>query len=626
MRHVLDNIASFWSTEEVPRWLGLLLVTVYIGALGAIGWTTHHQMEDTAWSQLTGAREESVRILADILAAGPEATGQLQSVIERFARGGRSRELRIYDRDGRVLASQSANEIGDPLMKRAAAPQVLVPALDSVALPQAEGEKRRILIRAPVTASGKPPARFVEAVFELDPPATTIQTSYTSPLAIGLACTAAFLVVYRLMRRHFRSHARIAESLMANSDQLEEQLRDLRVNDARDRVAECWNRLIDLTLSLEEEVARSTASSELLAALSKTNAGDLAEAIISVPLGVILVSEDHTVLYANKVAARLTGWPDGADAGVGLDDNRTTPEGAKIVATLHCCMHEHGSLRAVDRQVEATDGSYYHVRVVPVRTQQQSHRYVILILDVSQQVRADAAREEFVSQVTHELRTPLTNIRAYAETLSSGMFDDPNVITECYNVITKETRRLSRLIEDILSISQLEVGSMQLVFDNVDLRALLTESVRDVRGIAENKDIDLQISLPPKLDPIQADRDKLAVVVNNLLGNALKYTAKGGQVILSCRVKDEQVRISIKDNGIGIDPADQGRIFEKFQRADDPSVQEETGTGIGLTTAREIVKQHGGDIALLSKKGEGSTFTVLLPATQRAPAGMAMSR
>jgi two-component system sensor histidine kinase VicK len=272
----------------------------------------------------------------------------------------------------------------------------------------------------------------------------------------------------------------------------------------------------------------------------------------------------------------------------------------------------------VEARVEGQDGSHFHVRALPVRTAKQSHCVLALILDVSQQVRADKAREEFVSQVTHELRTPLTNIRAYTETLSSGMFEDPQVITECYNVITKETRRLSRLIEDVLSVSQLEVGTMQLVMDQVDLGELLDESVRDVRGIAESKNIAIELILPAKLDPVTADRDKLAVVINNLLGNALKYTPDNGNVTMSCKAGEGGVRISVRDTGIGIDPQDQERIFEKFQRAQDEAVLAETGTGIGLTTAREIAQQHGGDIAVVSKKGEGATFTLTLPAERGA--------
>ncbi|MCH7841061.1 MAG: hypothetical protein IID38_12615 [Planctomycetes bacterium] len=252
----------------------------------------------------------------------------------------------------------------------------------------------------------------------------------------------------------------------------------------------------------------------------------------------------------------------------------------------------------------------------PARILSQSQRdreCVVIVRDVSQQLRAERAREEFVSQVTHELRTPLTNIRAYAETLSSGMFDDPKVITECYNVITKETRRLSRLIEDILSVSQLEVGTIELAVDTVDLKTLLGEAVRDVRKLADDKNLDLQLILPAKLEPISGDRDKLAVVVNNLLGNAIKYTPSEGNVIVGCQLTNDAVVLTFKDNGIGIDKADHARVFEKFQRGNDPAVQNETGTGIGLYTAREIVRRHGGDISLISEKGQGSTFLVRIP-------------
>jgi signal transduction histidine kinase len=187
------------------------------------------------------------------------------------------------------------------------------------------------------------------------------------------------------------------------------------------------------------------------------------------------------------------------------------------------------------------------------------------------------------------------------------------LITECYNVITKETRRLSRLVEDILSVSQLEVGSIELQTCNVDLKTLLSEAVRDVRGLADEKGIDIQLVLPSKLEPIHADRDKLAVVINNLLGNAIKYTPHNGNVVLGCQITGSEVVVTLKDNGIGIDPADQARVFEKFQRANDPEVKNETGTGIGLYTAREIVRRHGGQIELISEKGKGSTFLVRLP-------------
>lgn len=261
-------------------------------------------------------------------------------------------------------------------------------------------------------------------------------------------------------------------------------------------------------------------------------------------------------------------------------------------------------------------------KVLPMHRAHHHGECLVIVRDVSQQMQAERAREEFVSHVTHELRTPLTNIRAYAETLSSGMFEDPKVMTECYNVITKETRRLSRLVEDILSVSQLEVGTIEITLDTVDLGVLLNECVRDIRGLADEKNLDLQLILPSKTETIMADRDKLAVVINNLLGNAIKYTPSDGTIIVGYQRTDSGVVMTFKDNGIGIDPDDQSRIFDKFQRGREPEVLNETGSGIGLYTSREIVRRHGGDIELISEKNEGSTFMVRLPQQKSRAASM----
>jgi len=162
----------------------------------------------------------------------------------------------------------------------------------------------------------------------------------------------------------------------------------------------------------------------------------------------------------------------------------------------------------------------------------------------------------------------------------------------------------------------MEVGSIELQVDTIDMKTLLSDGVRDVRGLADDKNIDLQLILPAKMETTQGDRDKLAIVLINVLGNAIKYTPANGSVVVGCQLSADQVSITVKDNGIGVDPADHVRIFEKFQRAEDPDVQNETGSGIGLYTAREIVRRHGGDIELISKKGEGSTFIVRLPHTE----------
>jgi len=614
VKRVWQQLKDFWCAEEVPRWFGLTLVAAYVVGLAALAYASHRQMQDTYLTSTVQSHKSAVRFLADELATTTRDRGpSAESTLRRFALAHGCSELRIYDEKLNVLDSMNRTEVSKRLRDRSGAPQKTPQKLVTYRLSDDTRSRSAALLRMPIANSANASPRYLEAVFDIQAISPIQHTLQVCALIVSLVATTVFFLLYRRLRRHFHSVSRIARHL-ADAEDIEQQLDQLHLRDGTDALAVGWNRLVELALELRESVDRSKASSELLEALDATRQGELAEAMTTVPLGVMLLSENGHVDYCNGLASRVCNWSEqGLPPHDSQMDDENTPTSMRIARVIHQCMHDRGARRTVDAQIAAANDSYYHVRVVPIQTRQRMRRYVVLITDVSQQVRADIAREEFVSQVTHELRTPLTNIRAYAETLSSGIFDDPKVITECYNVIMKETRRLSRLIEDILSISQLEVGTMQLVLDKVDLGELLNDGVRDVRGIAESKTIALQIDLPPKLDPIQADRDKIAVVVNNLLGNALKYTPDGGQVYLSCKTRDNEVQIAVKDTGIGIDEKDHDRVFEKFQRSSDAEVQNQTGTGIGLTTALEIVRQHGGDITLHSRKGEGSTFTVHLP-------------
>ncbi|MHC4064005.1 MAG: sensor histidine kinase, partial [Planctomycetota bacterium] len=526
--------------------------------------------------------------------------------------------LRIIDRTRQVLASTRPDEIGEPDPYDPQLGTLFPRRVEVARLPQEEDGASRCLVRLPIPEGGEVPQQFVEGVFTSSLAAADRLTSHARTLMVILVASGALFLLYRRLREHFRDISRIAGNLQASPEVLAHELDSLRVADSLGGVAQSWNSLIDMVEQLRGESRRASASEELRQVLERSTGGELADALNALPDGLIYITDGQTLRYANSMALRLSGWNRPENGRVQLSEIETSALGTKLVATISVARRGDGSFESRAEVVEdSAQGSSYRVRVLPL------HRHglgecVVVITDISQQVRADRAREDFVSQVTHELRTPLTNIRAYAETLSSGMFDDPKVITDCYNVITKETRRLSRLIEDILSISQMEVGSIQLVQDDVDLRTLLSEAARDVRGLADEKDIDLQMALPSKLGTVRGDRDKLAVVINNLLGNALKYTPSGGSVCLGCKLSETGLMITVKDTGIGIDAEDHERIFEKFQRANDPDVQNEAGTGIGLTTAREIVRRHGGDIELMSTKGKGSTFVVKIPISASA--------
>lgn len=612
------NFKRFWLKEEVPRWIGMSLVAAYLCGLGSITYVAHRQTEALAVKTALAHGDHAMSLLAGLSAGVDEAdAAQQEALLRRFSRRLDCERLCLVDAEGTVLASLDPQDVGKPNPMTwpagASLEEVDRAAAGTVGW-ELDSEKADVLrryYRLTVVPSGSAAPRTLEGILRWNT-ATAMSGGQAWLASVVLVAMGVLGVVYHLMRRHFRGVSCIADNLVTHAGRLEHELTSLRVADSLGAVASSWNTLIDLAETFRAEAGRSTAATELREVLERSGGGEWADAMDAIPDGLLVLSDEDLLVHCNASGARLMGWDPSASSRRRWGELEPSETGRAVGALLERSRAPDGDYEPHHELVECA-GSSYRVRVVPQRKRRGHGSCVVVITDVSQQVRAERAREEFVSQVTHELRTPLTNIRAYTETLSSGMFDDPQVVSECYNVIGKETRRLSRLVEDMLSMSQLEVGSIQIVPDQVDPLSLIQEAVRDVRATAEEKKIDLQAILPAKVEPIEADRDKLAVVLNNLLGNALKYTPRGGEVRVGCQSTADHLLITVKDNGIGIDPAEQEHVFEKFHRSADPAVQGEPGTGIGLTTAREIARRHGGDIELMSERGKGSTFVVKLP-------------
>ncbi len=648
LSRISQTIQRFLRAEEVPRWFGLSLVLIYLVGLGAVARLGIVLARRDAAAYFQQSSQYAVRQLANQLnaieagasagslragtdssaeAVGGIALPEMRRAMREFMSVVSARAVRIIE-DNRIVVSSQPNEADVVINSNEAvelAPGEFQVVTDSASDPKSSERRVRTALswRPPPAAGSHQPGaspvarRYLEVILPMDVAPAASLADHAATLTIILVVLGALFLVYRCLREQMRSVWRIADRLELHRGNIEQELSSLRIADALDTVSHSWNGLVDLTERLLVSVRRSEANEELSRALQKQSGGAVAEALHAVPDGIIFLADEVRFDYVNAAALRLLGWNAADSKRWTLPDAQSSGVGEQIVLLLRNALRPDGTFEACTEVVESNpDQSSYRVFIIPLQRNKQTGRCVVVIRDVSQQLRAERAREEFVAQVTHELRTPLTNIRAYAETLSSGMFEDPKVITECYNVITKETRRLSRLIEDILSVSQLEVGSIELRLDQVDLRALLNEGLRDVRGLADEKNIDVQLVLPAKLEPVRGDRDKLAVVVNNLLGNAIKYTQANGNVIVGCQFTADTVVMTFKDNGIGIDPKDHARVFEKFQRGSEPEVQQETGTGIGLYTAREIVRRHGGDLELISERGKGSTFLVRLPRSE----------
>ncbi len=222
--------------------------------------------------------------------------------------------------------------------------------------------------------------------------------------------------------------------------------------------------------------------------------------------------------------------------------------------------------------------------------------------------KLDNLKSDFISLVSHELKTPLSAIRTSAEFLDSEETMDPDVEKEMLNNVIMNVDRLTRLINDILDLSKIEAGKMEFHYEKVNVKEIAEVAIENIRYLAMKNNITIIMEIPANLSPVLADKDKLIIVLNNLLSNALKFTYNGGHVLLSAKEDKDNVEIRVEDTGIGIDKDKVAKIFDKFYQADSTSRRKTGGSGLGLTISSGIIRAHGGEICVESEPRKGSIF------------------
>jgi signal transduction histidine kinase len=227
---------------------------------------------------------------------------------------------------------------------------------------------------------------------------------------------------------------------------------------------------------------------------------------------------------------------------------------------------------------------------------------------------ANQHKSEFLANMSHELRTPLNAVIGFSEVLLERMFGDVNQKQEEYlQDIVSSGRHLLSLINDILDLSKIEAGRMELELGAFDLQVALENALTLVRERAVRRGIRLELKTDARLGTIVGDERKFKQILLNLLSNAVKFTPEGGRVTLTATLADGTVEVSVIDTGIGIAPQDQEAIFEEFRQVGRDYASKREGTGLGLTLAKKFVELHGGKIWVKSEVGQGSTFTIALP-------------
>jgi signal transduction histidine kinase len=260
----------------------------------------------------------------------------------------------------------------------------------------------------------------------------------------------------------------------------------------------------------------------------------------------------------------------------------------------------------------------FYLAVLLVMTALLGFGGYITIRTVKRELEIARMRADFVSTVSHEFRSPLAGILQLGEMLLDERIQDDDRKRSYYRMIVQESKRLGNLVENLLDFSRMEEGRKEYRFAPVNASPWLRELTANFREEAAAHEFTLEADIPGALPEITADAEALSCAVHNLLDNAIKYSPGGKTIWLEAGSKDDRIMISVRDCGVGISKEDQRRIFEKFYRVDGRLSHKVKGVGLGLSLVKHIVTAHGGEVECASRSGEGSTFTIHLPASRHA--------
>ena len=353
--------------------------------------------------------------------------------------------------------------------------------------------------------------------------------------------------------------------------------------------------------------------------------------------GALLLDQQGLIVLANPTARRLFKWE-----GRNLEGQEFLGELPELLAVeLHSTLDAVLTNGAESNELRSSSGEpprtlRFVFQAVRDASGESLKGIAVTIQDLTREVELNAAQSRFISNVSHELRTPLFNIKSYVETLHDlGDQLTPDEQREFLGVANDETDRLTRLVNDVLDLSRLESGRA-VQFEALNLRPAMEQTLRTYRLNAEDREVELQLDVASDLPEILGNWDLLLQVLDNLVGNALKFSRPGGPLILrayawpdSCQVQAPasftsdgptcaltsplpKLRVEIIDTGCGISEADQQRIFDRFYRVEN-AVHTEVGTGLGLSIVRGIVEKHGSKVQMVSEPDVGTTFWFDLP-------------
>lgn len=330
------------------------------------------------------------------------------------------------------------------------------------------------------------------------------------------------------------------------------------------------------------------------------------------PDPLMVVDDGGRVAFVNEAAEALVGK---ASPGRHV---ATVLRSAPLIAAIESVTRD-GAARSIEYAVPVPVQRNYSAYVAPVDAEADQSRKLVLVLlrDVTESRRVEAMRADFVAFASHELKTPLASLSGFIDTLRGHAKDDPEAREKFLAIMADQALRMRRLIEDLLSLSRIEMREHVRPSDSVDLLGVVSDVTDGLSPVAEQNGLEIGFTAPAGLPKVLGDREELAQVVQNLADNALRYGRSGKRIDISLARAEKggrpYIRLSVRDYGPGIAKEHLPRLTERFYRVDAAASRARGGTGLGLAIVKHIVNRHQGMLQIESEIGEGSTFSVLLP-------------
>ncbi len=327
--------------------------------------------------------------------------------------------------------------------------------------------------------------------------------------------------------------------------------------------------------------------------------------------GVVAVDKNETIIHLNEAARRILGILSDEDIHPRIWEATHSQEFCQIFSAA---LNEVTEIRKKMKISTSSTEQLVEVHASPFRNAAGELVGAVAVLhDVSELDRLETIRQDFVANVSHELKTPITAIRGLVET----MIEDEEMSVENHRkFLTKtmnQTLRLSNIVTDLLALSRLEPAGMDLIKEPLDFRDVVKDSLQALLPVSEDKNIPIESQISDEPVEVLGDREALFQSVNNLIDNAIKYNSKNGKVWLRLHKEEKNAVVEVRDSGIGIEPLEQHRIFERFYRVDKARSRQVGGTGLGLSIVKHTVLAHGGQLSVESIQGTGSTFQISIP-------------